>query len=386
MERIKKFFSKQFLEYTLAACIAVTLYVILEHFSVFSKGFEFIWSVLSPILIGIIVAYLFNPVAVFFETGVLKKMKNKNARHFWSVIMAAVCFILVVALLLVALVPSLAQSVSKLVSNWKNYTEKVEILIGKISDFAKSHNMNIDLSNIENMVENSMDQILTTVKTNSKTILSKLGEIGSGISNFAIGLVFGFCFLAAKDTLTGVLKKVRYALFKAENIEKHDQLFDRCNRIFIRYIGCTLLDALIVGVATLIFTLVAGTPYAPLIAAVVAVTNVIPTFGPMIGAGIGVFFIILESPVKALVFLIFICILQSIDGLVIKPKLFSGSLGIPAIWTLILIILGSKIAGMLRILLAIPFGAIFIIIYNETVKPRLEKRASKINNVKEKEQ
>ncbi len=379
MERIKKFFSKQFAEYTVAACIAVILYVALEHFAVLLKGFSFLWSIISPILIGIAVAYLFNPVANFFETKVFKKLKKKSSRHLWAVIMAAVCFILVVALLLVALVPSLAQSVTKLVANWKNYTQKVEALIGRLSAFAEEHNINIDLTNIENMVDNSMQQILSSVKSNSKTILSKLGEIGSGISNFAIGLVFGFCFLMAKDTLMGVVTKIRYALFKADNVEKHDKLLSRCHSIFIRYIGCTLLDALIIGMATLAFTLIAGTPYAPLIAAVVAVTNIIPTFGPMIGAVIGIFFIILESPVKALIFLIFICVLQSIDGLVIKPKLFSGSLGIPAIWTLILIILGGKIAGIIGILLAIPFGAIFIIIYNETVEPRLEKRASRIN-------
>ena len=379
MEKFKKIFSRQFFEYTAAACIAVALYVLLTNFSALHKGFDFIWSIVSPIIIGIVIAYLFNPVAVFFEEKILKRIKNKSARHLWAVIMAAICFVLIIALLLVALVPSLAQSVSKLIGNWKNYTEKAQALIEKAATFAQKHNIKIDLSSIENLVENSMDKIFETVKTNSKTILSKLGEIGTGISNFAIGLVFGFCFLAAKSTLIGVLKKIRYALFKAENIEKHDRLFDRCNKVFIRYIGCTLLDALIIGIATLIFTLIAGTPYAPLIAAVVAVTNIIPTFGPMIGAAIGIFFIILESPVKALIFLIFICILQSIDGLVIKPKLFSGSLGIPAIWTLILIIIGSKVAGILGILLAIPFGAIFIIIYNETIEPRLEKRASKIN-------
>ncbi|MCR4563160.1 MAG: AI-2E family transporter [Clostridiales bacterium] len=379
MEKFKKLFSRQFFEYTAAACIAVILYVLLTNFTALHKGLSFVWSIVSPVVIGIIVAYLFNPVAMFFEEKVFKKIKKKQSRHLWSVIMAAVCFILVIALLLVALVPSLAQSVSRLVANWKNYTQKADDLIEKAAAFAQSHNIKIDLSNIENLVDNSMDKIIETVKINSKTILSKLGEIGTGLSNFAIGLVFGFCFLMAKDTLIGVLKKIRYALFNAKKIERHDMLFERCNKVFIRYIGCTLLDALIIGVATLIFTLIARTPYAPLIAAVVAVTNIIPTFGPMIGAATGVFVIVLESPVKALVFLIFICILQSIDGIVIKPKLFSGSLGIPAIWTLILIIIGSKVAGILGILLAVPFGAIFIIIYNETIEPRLEKRASKIN-------
>ncbi|MBE6836292.1 MAG: AI-2E family transporter [Ruminococcaceae bacterium] len=379
MERIKKIFTKQFFEYTAAACIAVILYVLLCNFASLLKAFSFVWGIISPIVTGIIVAYLFNPVAIFFEEKVFKKIKKKTTRHLFGVIMAAVCFILIISLLLVALVPSLAQSVSKLIANWKTYTQKAESLIETLSVTAQKHNIKIDLSNIQNMVDNSMDQILTAVKTNSKTILSKLGQIGNGISNFAIGLVFGFCFLMAKDTLIGVVKKTRYALFKADNIEKHDKLFNRCNNVFIRYIGCTLLDAFIVGIATLIFALIAKTPYAPLIAAVVAVTNIIPTFGPMIGAAIGIFFIILESPVKAIIFFVFICVLQSIDGMVIKPKLFSGSLGIPALWTLILILLGGKIAGMIGILLAVPFGAIFIIIYNETIEPKLEKRASKIN-------
>ena len=133
MEKIKKIFSRQFFEYTAAACIAVVLYVLLTNFSSLHKGLSFIWSIISPIVIGIIVAYLFNPVAIFFENKLFKKIKKKQTRHLWSVIMAAVCFILIVALLLVALVPSLAQSVSKLIGNWKNYTEKAETLIERIT-------------------------------------------------------------------------------------------------------------------------------------------------------------------------------------------------------------------------------------------------------------
>jgi predicted PurR-regulated permease PerM len=382
MEKIKKLLSKKWIGYTAAGCICVTLYVALEHLSSVLKGFAFVWNMLLPITVGIIIAYLFNPVATFFEKKLFKKIKNAQSRHFWGAVMAAVCLILVIALLLTALVPSLASSVKKLIANWTSYTAKAENLIEKASAFASAHNINIDMTNVRNMIENSMDNILATVKENYKNILSKLGEIGTGLSNFALGLVFGFCFLAAKDTLLGILRKIRRALFKSDTLERHDKLFARCNDVFIRYIGRTLLDALIIGIATLVFTLATGMPYAPLIAAVCGVTNIIPTFGPMIGAAIGVFFIILESPVKALIFLVFICILQGIDGAVIKPKLYSGSLGIPAIWTLVLIIFGGKVAGILGILLAVPFGAVFVIIYNETIEPRLEKRAKDINKDK----
>jgi predicted PurR-regulated permease PerM len=109
------------------------------------------------------------------------------------------------------------------------------------------------------------------------------------------------------------------------------------------------------------------------------ILNIIPTFGPMIGGAIGIFVLVLDKPINALWFFIFICIWQSIDGMIIKPRLFKGSLGLPAVWTLVLIILGGKIAGMAGIILAIPIAAILVILYHETVEPRLNKRIGKLN-------
>lgn len=380
MDKIKSILRKPAAGYTAAACIAVLLYEFLEHLNAFGNAVTWIWSFISPIFIGIVIAYLFDPVADdFFEKKILKKIKKDSARHTFGVILTILCIIIILAMLLLALIPSIIKSVSKLISNWDNYTVKLNELITKFADFAANHRIKIDISQIESTIDNSMEKIVDILKNNSKTILGKVGEIGSGISSFFVGVVFGFCFLAAKSTLLGFLNKIRSALYKQERIEKNNALFRRCHRVFIRYVGCTLLDALIVGIATLIFSLIFKIPYSALIAVVVAITNIIPTFGPMIGAAIGIFFIILESPVKALTFFIFICILQAADGMLIKPKLFKGSLGIPAVWTLVLIILGGKIAGILGIILAIPFAAIFVIIYRETIVPRLEKRAKNIN-------
>ena len=381
MKRIKSFFTKRNTGYLVTACTAVLLYEFLEHLSVFKPFFTGLWSFISPVLIGIAIAYLFDPVADdFFEKRVLKKLKKESARHTWGIILTIVCILLIIALLLVALIPSLTKSISKLISNWDIYTQKLHSLIRKGDSFASAHNINIDITSIEAYLDNFAAKIMETVKNNSKTILGKLGEIGSGLSNFGIGVLFGFCFLGAKGTLLGFLERIRGAIHTKETIEKGNALLSRCHRIFIRYVGCTLLDAFIVGIVTLIFMLIMRMPYAPLIAVVVAVTNIIPTFGPMIGSVIGIFFLILENPMQALWFFIFSCILQAIDGAVIKPKLFKDSLGIPAVWTLVLIVIGGKIAGILGIILAIPFAAIFAIVYKETIEPRLEKRAEKLNS------
>ena len=379
MKRFKEVLSQPWAAYTFAACSAVILYMLLSHLSLFGVWLSSLWKLLSPVVIGIITAYLLNPVSDFFEFRVFKKMKKPESAHLWAVIMTVFCLALVLIIILVALIPSLAKSVSKLVSDWDDYTSRIQGLITKVSAFAAAKNIHVDLSKLSAMVDNAMTELVGFLKKNSKTILSTLGSVGSGVSNFAVGILFGVCFLVAEKSLVTFLGKIRATLLRKKQLKRNNELWSSFNKVFIRYVGCTLLDALIIGVGTLIFTLIMGMPYAGLIAVMCALTNIIPTVGPMIGNAIGVFFLILDKPLNALWFFIFYCIWQSIDGMIIKPRLFKGSLGIPAVWTLVLIILGSKVAGILGILLAIPLAAIFVIFYQEVILPRIDRRIAKLN-------
>ena len=379
VKRFRELLSRPWAAYAFAAWGAVILYLLLSHLALFAGWIASLWKLLSPVVIGVIVAYLLNPVSDFFEFRVFKKLKKPGAAHLWAVIMTVVCLVLVLAILLVALIPSIAQSVSKLISDWDNYTRKAQELIAKLSAFAAERNINVDLSRLSALVDNGMSELVGWLKGNSKVILSTLGSVGSSVSNFAIGILFGVCFLVAEKSLVGLLGKVRALLFRKERIERNNVLWRRFHKVFIRYAGCTLLDATIIGVGVLVFMLIMRMPYAGLIAVMCALTNIIPTIGPMIGSAIGIFFLILDKPLNALWFFIFCCIWQSIDGMIIKPRLFSDSLGIPAVWTLVLIVLGGKVAGMLGILLAIPLAAIFVIFYHEVISPRIDRRIAKLN-------
>ena len=379
MKRFEKALAKPWFAYTFAACCAVVLYLLLSNITAISGAVKSVLHVLSPIIIGSVVAYLVNPLADFFEKKIFKKIKKEQTRHSVGVVCAIVCFILVVSLLLLALIPSLIKSISNLIANWDKYTAMAGSLIQKATAFAQKHHIKVDLENYDKLLKNSLNSLLNTVKNNSKIILDTVGSIGSSVSNWLIGILFGFCFLFSEKTIVEGLKKIRRAIWKQEKLERHDNLLNHCNSIFIRYVGCTLLDALIIGTLVLIFMLIMRIPYAPLVASLVAITNILPTFGPMIGTGLGVFFLVLDKPLNALIFFIFMCVLQGLDGMVLKPILFKDSLGIPAAWTLVLIIIGGKIAGIVGILLSIPFGAIFTIVYRETLLPTLEKRISHIN-------
>jgi len=383
MRKFKRLLEKPWAAYTFAACCAVVLYVILSNLSNVWGGVKNFLTMASPVFIGLVIAYLLNPISEFFEDRVFFKMKKESARHTAGVIATLVCFVLLLVLLMVALIPSLVQSITKLVSNWSSYMEKVDALLLAVSEFAQSKGIAFNVSSLSGLIDQYMGNIVELIKNNSGTIMDKLGDIGTGIGNFVVGILFGFCFLEAEKLILNVTRKLRLTVVSREKFDRHNALLNRCNKIFLRYVGCTLLDALIVGVVTLVFNLIVGVPYAPLIAVVVAITNIIPTFGPVIGGAIGLFFIVLESPIKALIFLVFICVLQAIDGAIIKTKLFSGSLGISGVWTLVLIIIGGKIAGVLGIILAIPLAAMFVIIYQETIVPRMDKRYEKLNQSKE---
>lgn len=377
---------KPWAAYTIATCSAVILYMLLNNLAAVKSGVDSIIRLLSPVFTGIVVAYLFNPLEDFFEKKVFHKIADVNKRHFSGVLLTVICVILLIALLLTALIPSTVKSAKLLSENWESYTEKAQELLEKVQNFCESHGINVDLSNINALLKDGMNKVVKMVKDNSTEIMSKVSAVGSSVSNFFIGVLFGFCFLFAEKTIVRFIGLMRRSVIREDRIEKHNEILSHCHKVFSRYVVCTLLDAAIIGVATLIFTLFLSPEYAPLIAVICAITNIIPTFGPWIGSAISIFFLVLVKPSYALWYFIFSCILQSIDGLVIKTKLFKGGLGIPASWTMVLLIIGGKIAGMAGIILSIPAAAILVILYNETIKPKLEKRKDKINDEDEAEE
>ena len=158
---------------------------------------------------------------------------------------------------------------------------------------------------------------------------------------------------------------------KAEKVIK---VLRRCHGILKRYIVFNLLDSLIVGSANAIFMAIVGMPYVGLVSFVVAVINLLPTFGPVIGAVIGGFVLLMVNPWHALAFLIFTLVLQTIDGYILKPKLFGDSLGVSGLWILVGVVVGGRAFGVVGILLAIPGVAMLDFLYREYFLPWLEAK------------
>lgn len=381
MRRIKEFFQKPWAGYTIATCSAVILYLLLTHLPVMFSGVKWFLSLISPVIIGAIVAYILNPLSNFFENKVLKKVKKQSVRHTLAVLIVVVIILVLLSLLLAALIPSLIASIKGIIANRNEYISKVGNFLSRFNNSA----INLDVANITEKINSTIDTLLNKAYQNLSVILTTVKDVGSSVSNFAFGIIFGVCFLLGKDTILRIIKNIRHTYMTDERYEKNDAFWRSCHEIFTQYFTCTILDAVIIGVSNAILMTAFGLPNVALISVIVGVTNIIPTFGPVIGAVLGAFLLVLDKPSYALTFLIFTVVLQSLDGMVIKPKLFSNSLGLPAIWTIVAITLGGKLAGVAGIILSIPVAAIFVILYKQTITPIMEKRQAKINSASEKE-
>lgn len=374
MEKIRELLKKPWAAYTAATCSAVVLYLLLLHLTgPIAAWLQSLLKMLSPIVTGIILAYLLDPIVKWLERHVFKKIKREPLRHTLAVVLAILVVLILLVLLIITLVPALIDSISGLIGRADSYSDVFKSLLERLENL----DVGLDLTTLKNSLGGSVKELLQKLTANMGSLLSKLSGFGSSLVDFAMGVILAIYFMMDKKRLLAGIEKLRRSGLTPRRYETRTSFWRRCHEIFIQYIGCSLLDALIVGAANAVFMAVMGMPYIPLISVIVGVTNILPTFGPVIGGAIGALILVLDKPINALWFLGFTLVLQTADGYIIKPRLFSSSLGIPAVLSLISIILGGKLFGMLGILLAIPVAAVVQFLYTDSFLPWLEKRGRK---------
>ena len=365
---------KKYLSLLFVALSAIFFYIVLQRFSEVRKILDSIFSIVSPFLWGAVIAYLLNPIAKFFERTIFGKFKKRRAAHTISVIITFILALSAVVLLMVAIVPQIASSVVVLVGNLENYFNILQKTLNKLIEDIPF--INQDMVNIEQLV-GSWEEIFTTVTNwlvnNIENIIGVSYKVGSGVFNGAIAIIFSVYVLLDKSDLKRLARRLAAALLPEKPLARCGEIIRRSNSIFLSYIGGTLLDSLIVGVANYLFMLIMGMPYSLLITAIVAVTNLIPTFGPFIGAVPSAIIILLVSPIKCLIFVLFIILLQQLDGNFIGPKILGNTVGINGFWVMFSIIFGAGLFGFWGMLLGVP---VFVVIYTaltQLVERKLKK-------------
>ena len=367
----KDLLEKRWAAYTLATCSAVVLYFLLSNVSDIFKGIGFVYRIISPLITGLIIAYIIDPFVTFLQNTVFSNVKSEHTKKKLSVTVALVGIAIFIILLMVALIPQIVVSIKTLFGNMDNYIRSLQGFLQTASIEAAERG--IDISGITRFGDDILNIAGKKIPENFDGILTTSLSISKAIFDLFIAMFLAIYFLADKDRLRGSFSRLLKHVIKPDSYKAFSSFWERCNSILIRYIAFDIIDGIIVGVANLIFMSVAGMPYSILISLVVGITNLAPTFGPIVGGIIGGFILVLVNPFYALWFIIFTVILQTIDGYILKPKLFGGSLGVPGVWILISIIVGSRILGVAGILLAIPFAAIVDFIYHDLIFKDAEK-------------
>lgn len=380
MKLWKKCKEQPWFSYSVAICIGILFYTLINNLSVIGGVLYSIWAVLKPLIYGLILAYLIDPLARFYQHKPLGKMKKEAIARNLSVIFALLTVVIALGGLGAAVVPQLVKSV---VSVFNELSDTITNIENNSGSLAMGLPLGLDkyLANIS-VSETILEGVGGFVTSNLSNIATVSSTVGNGFANFLIAFILCIYYMMDKERLKVQTRRVVRAFL--HNDEKYDTFHDFCvraDKILLKYISCNLLEAFIVGVANAVLMLIFGMPYVLLISVVVGITNLAPTFGPIVGALIGALMLVLEKPIYALIFLIFTVVIQTIDGYIIKPKLFGDTLGVSSLLILMTIIVGGRLFGVVGILLAIPFAAIAQYVFDETYKRRRARKDKKVLDI-----
>lgn len=368
----EKLRDKKWYPYTVAACIAVTLYVALTHLDGIGGALRAFLGYFKALFLGCVLAYLLNPLAMFYHRRLFSKVRREKLGWTLSIALTVLSLLVFLGFLLGTLIPQLAESISMLLGNMNGYLASLQKLTETLGV--------ADTLKLDQFLGSSgdlMSRLAELLKDNIDGVMNISATAGKGLVNWFVALILSVYLLASKDSLRRGATRLLRALLPQKRMDAAVSFFSRCDGILVQYIVFTLLDALIVGVANALFMACLGMQYVGLVSLVVAATNLLPTFGPIIGAVIGGFILLLVNPIHALIFLIFTMVLQFFDGYIIKPKLFGNSLGVSGLLILAAIIVCGNMFGIVGILLAIPLAAILDFIYEDWLLPTLEKRGDR---------
>ena len=370
--------------------IIIITYIALIIFALvnFSKILSFLGDVISifaPFLLGIILAFVLNVLNNFIEKKIFGKIKPSKV---WNKIKRPLCITLSLILVFLTiyfimnlLIPQLKNSASLFTDTLPAYKEDILGILNKFDIEEET------TAKVSEYLDNFSKVITDYIKGNSKDVITVTTEVATSvigiISKGIITLVFAIYMIAQKETLSRQINKVMKAYLKPKTIDKITTIGSLANKTFSNFVTGQCLEALIFGSLVFVGMLIFRFPYASTIAVLLGFTALIPIFGAFIGTAIGFILIMMISPVKAILFVVFIIVLQQIEGNLIYPRVVGRSIGLPGMWVLLSVTVGGSIGGILGMLIATPLCSLLYALFTKTVNDRL-KRDKIVTKVKEK--
>ena len=373
---MKKLFENKYTQIALGVCAIILFYFFILNIEFFYNGLRGLLKILSPLIIGCVVAYILHPIVNLLEEKVLKIIKNKTLRRNIAITIIIVLIVGIAVTLVRIIIPELLNSIKTVIVNVPSYMLTLKDLIRNwIADSAIEEQV---MANYDNMLTNINDNLNNIALPTINAAINNLGAgiifVFQGLFNWIIGFVFAIYILANTKNFGAGAKKILYATFDNEKVNEFLVELRHINKVFVNFMIGKVADSSIILITTFIFLFVFKFPYPLLIAVIIGVTDLIPYFGPYIGTVPSALLILLVDPVKAIIFVLFIIVLQQIDANLITPRIQSTATGLPSFWVLFAIVLFGGLFNLVGLLIGVPLFTIIYEIVRDIVNKKLTKK------------
>ena len=342
-------------------------------------------SLLSPFIIGLCSAYVVNlllrPIERFW-IWIWRKSKNqKMVLKFKRPVCLSASFLVVIGAIFAIVfmvIPAFKETVVSFANNVPRYAKTIEGWYYSVVEFFGHYNftlpeISLDINKLTNLAKN----IISSYGSNMlDTTVNMTASIVSAIVNVVLGIVFAIYLLAQKEKLGGQVKRLIDAFIKPKRSQRFINFAKLTNRIFTKFITGQLAEACIIGLLCFIGMLIFRMPYAAIVSVLIGFTALIPIFGAFIGTGIGALLILLENPLKAIWFVVFIIVLQQIETNLIYPRVVGKSVGLPGIWVLVAVTVGGGLFGVMGMLFSVPIFSVLYVLLKEFVNKKNAQKTS----------
>ncbi len=367
--------AKRTISNIIVVSVGIILFFIIKNLGgIFNKVGEII-KLLMPFIYGFAMAYLLAIPLKFLEDKVLKFMDKKNqykAKRFISITITYISAAILISIVFSILVPELSRSIYTLLENIPDYIKALEEYINNI---VIALNLNGDM--VEDIVKdfNSISKYITSIAGTAVLDLFQFSaNITQYILNIFIATIISIYLLAGKEKFFAQIKKFLYAMLPEKPVKYVIELTRSSHKTFIGFLGGKLLDSLIIGIICFVGMKIFKMPYPLLVSFIIGITNIVPVFGPFIGAVPSVIIIFIASPIKALWFILFILVLQQFDGNILGPKILGNSTGLTAFWVMFAILLGNGLFGVVGMILGVPTFAVIYSIIGSVINNALKEK------------
>ena len=355
------------------AC-AILFYMALRYLPALGAGMKALSKILSPFIWGLVITYLLSPMMKVFEKKLFKPFtswlykKNKKSdgsgmSRALAVVLSEIILLAILGALVYLILPQLYSSLETIVANSSTYINQVSAWLQRVlEDFPEIEQYAMDaFASVNNsLVAWIQSSVLPELGSLVTSVSAGLYYLVTGVYNLIIGIIVSIYIMGDLEGFGASAKRLLYCIFSVEAAQKIRRGLAFTDKTFVGFINGKLLDSAIIGLICYIGCAIMDMPYALLVSTIVGVTNVVPFFGPFIGAVPSALIILMVNPMKCLFFLIFVLILQQVDGNIIGPKILGTSIGINGFWVMFAIILGAGLFGFWGMLLGVP---VFVVIH-----------------------